>query len=537
MKKIISVLIVLVFAFSAALSASAAAFSDLQESHWAYSSIMALAETGTINGFEDGTFRPNSTVTRAQFVKMIGKSPVRFSSDFSDMPATHWAYEYVMCSQLEGVDGQFFPDNAITRNDVAVLLWKRAGSPKSEVAPYVVTSQGTNKEAIAWVYNKGLIIGSDGLNLRLNDTLTRAEAASLIVRATSLTESSPETSFIDTVDAKLLQYVYESADLFGDSEYSPSKTITNGEMARAALRFGLEEKNLIYNKYIIKTTFDHEYAKDIYALGTTVLGEDVINAEFADKNATVEDTIAFMCYNAILKSHTPLSYGPKNGYNPEITGEMSELKNICLTFAQNNGISLYANGVINPKNEITQKEFAAILFQLDSICGINSRYDVYKGAVVPANEIINNDFGSYPKNPSDYKAILKGIPNSVYEKSLVINNKKPVDSFDFAREYNFVMTGILREIVVSASSKIDCVISYYPTLANDNGNGYTMRVKCKINSASEGSMLSDIYKLSDNVKDIPLSTGDELYLDILTGQLISDVNMGAECAYINDYIK
>ena len=79
----------------------AADFRDLPGSHWAYSNIIELSSEGVINGYSDGTFRPEAHVTRAEFVKLIGTTNETKTGDFADLPKSHWAYSYVMNS---GVD-------------------------------------------------------------------------------------------------------------------------------------------------------------------------------------------------------------------------------------------------------------------------------------------------------------------------------------------------------------------------------------------------------------------------------------------------
>ena len=71
------------------------------DGHWAYDDILALAAKGIAQGYADGTFKPDNSVTRAETVVMIARLFGRtdeFNTDriFSDVPATHWAYAYIM---------------------------------------------------------------------------------------------------------------------------------------------------------------------------------------------------------------------------------------------------------------------------------------------------------------------------------------------------------------------------------------------------------------------------------------------------------
>jgi len=75
-------------------------FNDIN-GHWAYDNIMALAQKGIIIGYEDGLFKPENNVTRAETVAMIARlfnrtNEFRPNITFSDVPQTHWAYEYIM---------------------------------------------------------------------------------------------------------------------------------------------------------------------------------------------------------------------------------------------------------------------------------------------------------------------------------------------------------------------------------------------------------------------------------------------------------
>ena len=48
-----------------------AAFSDLPQTHWANEAVAQMAEQGILEGYPDGTFRPDETLTRAQFLAMV----------------------------------------------------------------------------------------------------------------------------------------------------------------------------------------------------------------------------------------------------------------------------------------------------------------------------------------------------------------------------------------------------------------------------------------------------------------------------------
>ena len=86
MKKVISLLISIALMLVVLPIGAYAAFPDIAENHWAYASVEKLVSVGTINGMPDGSFNPTGVVSRGEFVKMLGKSDIRFEQNFADVP-------------------------------------------------------------------------------------------------------------------------------------------------------------------------------------------------------------------------------------------------------------------------------------------------------------------------------------------------------------------------------------------------------------------------------------------------------------------
>lgn len=118
-------------------AAQAPTFQDVPASHWAADSI-AWAETcGIITGMAPGTFAPELPLTREQMAEMAARllqlSPVSDSGPpFSDVPANHWSYEAIVTLAGDGIidgfeDGTYRPQAPLTRAQLAVFM-DRAGS-------------------------------------------------------------------------------------------------------------------------------------------------------------------------------------------------------------------------------------------------------------------------------------------------------------------------------------------------------------------------------------------------------------------------
>lgn len=505
LKKILSTSLALGIILTSFTFVNATAFSDI-EGHWAESYINTLISDGTINGYEDGTFRPSSAVTRAEFTKMIGKGPTRFESDFADVPTTHWGYEYIMYSGLEGEGKNFNPSTPILRRDVVNLIWKRNGSVTGCFAPSIITKQSNNKEAVAWAYSNGLLVGDDGINLRLDDTLTRAEAATFIVRSRQIDPNKAKTGFIDALSDKTAQVIYDSLNLF-DDEYSKDDTITNGEMARAVLIYGTRKHDLTNSYRYSKELFTNEYAKDLYLIGKECIGIENVTEEFANKNATVSNTLAELVYNAkklvtkSLKLPDSIDYSDTKTVSPQVLRQLS--------FARGYDVLLYANDTITPDKEITKKEFIALLIQLDEIIGCQLAYDMQ----TPSTISLNKNVLYYPENYKDYSCILKGIPNVVY--TTPIGKKMPKDCTETASNLALTYRTALDEIVKKAAlNDITLKTTFYPTLTSANGDNTIARVKFEFSSVLSEASLSKIINVNDASLDFIPKSGEVYYMDI-----------------------
>ncbi|HET9493376.1 MAG TPA: S-layer homology domain-containing protein [Chloroflexia bacterium] len=112
-------------------------YTDLSEQDWADAPVQYLTELGVVGGYPDGTFRPNNTVTRAQFAKMLVAAmqwtlQTPANPSFADVPASHWAYSYVETAAAHGVlagytDGTFRPEAGVTRAQVAKMVYVARG--------------------------------------------------------------------------------------------------------------------------------------------------------------------------------------------------------------------------------------------------------------------------------------------------------------------------------------------------------------------------------------------------------------------------
>ena len=184
-------------------------YSDVSDSYWASGAINALSYKTIINGYENGTFQPDNTVSRAEWAKMLtlisGVMPPYYDAHaalpcFGDVNETNWYYEYVNAAAVfmnhyDNLNPSEFkiayhPEEAALREDITVSIVRIKGydvnegdlSALSRFSDAGEISQ-TAKPYIAVAVSEGLINGFEDGSFRGKNTLTRAEAAVILWRA------------------------------------------------------------------------------------------------------------------------------------------------------------------------------------------------------------------------------------------------------------------------------------------------------------------------------------------------------------------
>jgi hypothetical protein len=171
---------------------AATVFLDI-EGHWAKEWIKNAVNLGFVSGYEDGTFRPDRTITRAEFSTMLNKAmqiDTTKKISFSDVNEGEWFYKEIQKSVAAGFfsgyeNNTFRPNNPIKREEVAKVVSGAitTGNIDGEGAKLLsdyITIQEWAKQSVNTVYNKGYILGYPNKTYMPARALTRGEAAKII---------------------------------------------------------------------------------------------------------------------------------------------------------------------------------------------------------------------------------------------------------------------------------------------------------------------------------------------------------------------
>ncbi|MBY0549024.1 MAG: S-layer homology domain-containing protein [Candidatus Obscuribacterales bacterium] len=173
-------------------------FTDIS-GYWAQQYISQLANRGVIGGFPNGTFKPETKITRAQFAAIAAqalKLPAGSGNNFTDVPGAHWAAAAIAAASNAGLiggfpDGSFKPEDSLTRAQALVILSKALKSPQSNPAALARYSDaqavpGWATESVTQAATAGIIVNfPDEHQIRPNALTTRGEVAGLMYQTLS----------------------------------------------------------------------------------------------------------------------------------------------------------------------------------------------------------------------------------------------------------------------------------------------------------------------------------------------------------------
>lgn len=173
-------------------------FTDVADSDWFCSAVRYAYERGLVNGTSATEFSPNGTITRGMIVTILYRlegEPNAADSGFSDVAPDRWYSAAIGWAAANGVvngyaDGRFRPDDSVTREQMAAILYRYAGTKQldrsadadlSVFSDHTVIS-GYALDAMKWAVDRGLIQGMGGGLLSPQGSATRAQAATILMR-------------------------------------------------------------------------------------------------------------------------------------------------------------------------------------------------------------------------------------------------------------------------------------------------------------------------------------------------------------------
>lgn len=178
-------------------------FSDVDAGAWYADAVEYVRANGLMNGTTSTAFAPDAAMTRsmlaATLYRAAGSPAVTGTDAFTDTADGAWYADAVLWASQQGVingygDGLFGTDDAVSREQIAAILWRQAGSPQADDAQAFADQQQVSafaQDAVAWARANSVINGKENNTFDPQAGATRAEVAAMLQRF--LTLDSAET--------------------------------------------------------------------------------------------------------------------------------------------------------------------------------------------------------------------------------------------------------------------------------------------------------------------------------------------------------
>ena len=156
-------------------------YTDVAEGAWYYDVVMQASEAGLMKGVTDTEFEPNGTLTRAMFWTILARA----GGVDTDGGATWYAKAQAWAME-NGVSDGTDAMGALTREQLATMLWRFAGEPTSAYSLSAYTDASSVSDyaetAMAWAVEHGIITGMTDTTIEPQGTATRAQCAAMLMR-------------------------------------------------------------------------------------------------------------------------------------------------------------------------------------------------------------------------------------------------------------------------------------------------------------------------------------------------------------------
>lgn len=175
-------------------------YDDVRQGQWYYEAVEYVTEQGMMNGVGERVFSPEATMSRAMVVtvlhRLAGQPQAGESApSFTDVPLDAWYSAAVSWAAETGVvqgydNGCFYPDGAVTREQLATILYRYKASPETSGSLEAFADSAAVSswalDAMRWSVEKGIVGGLSAQELAPASSATRAQVAAILQRLSNL---------------------------------------------------------------------------------------------------------------------------------------------------------------------------------------------------------------------------------------------------------------------------------------------------------------------------------------------------------------
>lgn len=248
LKRFAALLLAAILTFTLSSAAFAAVddtgFSDVDAGAWYADAAVYCRDNGLMSGTSATTFSPNGVMTRAMLATVLyraaGSPAVSGGASFSDVAPTAYYADAAAWASQEGIvsgygNGRFGSNDPVTREQIAAIFWRHAGSPAAgsdegytdsdDIASYA-------RGAVAWAHSAGIMSGVANGRFDPKGTVTRAQTAVILMRyleRSPITPPAGEDTDHNVLVAYFSRYGNTNYETDVDATTSASIVVQDGE--------------------------------------------------------------------------------------------------------------------------------------------------------------------------------------------------------------------------------------------------------------------------------------------------------------------
>lgn len=284
-------------------SYGASTFKDTK-GHWAEKSIEEAVSLEIIKGYSDGRFKPDAKVSRAEFISMLNRAlgnTTTGSISFGDVSGSAWFYYDVAKAVTAGFvdgfsDGTFRPEAFITRQEAAVMLARLLPAygyttSLSRFSDYRSVASWA-ETAMTKMAGKGYISGYSDGKIHPLDSLTRAQAAKIITEIVDEENIVTSDPMVKTDGTKLTSRIYSNNVTIHKDLDDGDATIENCVILGKLIVQGGGENSVTVNNSRVANALVDRAAGPVRLLlkGETAILSTVCEEEFALETSGLSGT-------------------------------------------------------------------------------------------------------------------------------------------------------------------------------------------------------------------------------------------------------
>ncbi|MCD8180526.1 MAG: S-layer homology domain-containing protein, partial [Firmicutes bacterium] len=498
-----------------------AAFSDVDDTNAYKTAITTLSKLSVIDGYTDGTFQPEGTITRAEFTKLIvfilGYQDFTYTDiDFTDVSSDHWAKDYIQTAYNLGIisgmgDGTFAPDSQVTYEQALKMTVCTLG--------YESFATAMQQDGEDW--SSGYIRQANSLNLTKNVTdaeytegATRGVIAQVLYNALDVTVyENNGYEWVETSKTLMKDYLKVRSvkgTLIGIEDYvTEDCTEDLLENQMAVMDSSGDVFTMDYSEYTETVSDISQYLGNTITVYYRQLSDDDECTLIAIDDETTKNSQLEISYDDISSfSGNTLKY-----YETSSSVKSLKLKDSDLT-VRYNGKLVGADDTVTLTNPSTQEEEDFTRTEaLEEWLTPGSDYFIYGTATLTDN----GDDGTFDMiQIYDYETIVAYTSPSSSDyritDRLVTGNYLILDPQ--AASYSYTITKNGESIAVTSIAANDIVL-YATSL---DGSVYTLLVTNTSVSGSVTSMSSSSSKISIANTSYTLGDKCESYISDKSGK-------------------